>query len=110
MGRPHCLPYGLVLGPDGKMYLAEFGKNTIGRIDPADGSLKEFTLPDSMSRPRRLIVDPSGIVWYSDYHQHRLGRLDPRTGAVTDFPTPLRPMITQVSPGSTKKFMWSSTR
>ena len=60
----------------------------LGRIDPATGALKEFPLPDPLSRPRRLAVDEKGQLWYTDYARNRLGQLDPATGKVREFPTP----------------------
>jgi len=70
------------------IWMALFGTNQIGRIDPADGALKVFPLPASGARPRRLIVDAKGIVWYSDYARGKLGRLDPATGQVREFTCP----------------------
>jgi virginiamycin B lyase len=67
--------------------MAELGTNKIGRIDPANGALREFTLPDG-ARPRRLQVDPKGIVWYTDYARGYLGRLDPASAAVREFASP----------------------
>src|SRR2546422_9648777 len=68
--------------------MALFGTNQIGRVDPANGDLRIFSLPTPGSRPRRLIVDAKGIVWYSDYARDRLGRLDPATGQVREVPCP----------------------
>ena len=70
------------------IWMALFGTNQIGRIDPADGKIKIFPLPAAGARPRRLIVDAKGIVWYSDYARGKLGRLDPVTGQVRDFASP----------------------
>src|SRR5260370_7759436 len=70
------------------MWVALFGTNRVGRINPADGGLRVFPLPDPGARPRRLVVDAAGIVWYTDYARGRLGRLDPATGAVRDFVCP----------------------
>src|SRR5947208_8062740 len=81
-------PYGLVAAPDGMIWMALFGTNQIGRINPADGSLKIFPLPAPSSRPRRLVADSRGIVWYSDYARGKLGRLDPATGQVREFASP----------------------
>jgi len=86
---PHraSLPYGLVNGPDGKLYMAELGGNRIGRIDPATAKLTEFSLPEG-AHPRRLAVDGKGIVWYSDFVRGYLGRLDPASGQVREFASP----------------------
>src|SRR5206468_11846762 len=81
-------PYGLVASPDGAIWMAEFGTNKLGRINPADGALREFVLHESGARPRRLAVDAKGIVWYTDYARGKLGRLDRATGQARDVDSP----------------------
>ena len=53
--------------------------------------LREYTLPDPASRPRRLAVTSDDIIWYSDYSRGYLGRLDPATGKVSEYPSPSGP-------------------
>ena len=82
----NTIPYGLVHGPDGMLYIAHFGINAIGQVNPADGSERLFRLPNAEARPRRLQVASDGIVYYTDYARGFLGALDPRSGAVREFP------------------------
>ena len=88
MREGRARPYGLVAGRDGGLWIALFGTNNIGRIDPANGTIRLFPIPDSTARPRRLVVDAQGIVWFTDNVRGHLGRLDPKTGAVRLFPSP----------------------
>ncbi|MGA8170201.1 MAG: hypothetical protein WB816_05130 [Methylocystis sp.] len=81
-------PYGLVLGADNALYVAEFGANRIAQINPATLGIKEFTLPDEDARPRRIAATGDGFMWYTDFTRGRLGRLNPRDGAVVDWPSP----------------------
>jgi virginiamycin B lyase len=68
--------------------MALLGTNKVDRISPADGALREVTLPAPGARPRRLQVDSKGIVWYTDFARGYLGRLDPATGQMREFASP----------------------
>jgi len=60
-------PYGMDDAPDGHLWIALFGTNKLGEVDPANPSmLIEHVLPNAASRPRRLVVDKEGRVWYGD--------------------------------------------
>jgi virginiamycin B lyase len=50
--------------------------------------IKEWTLPNPDSRPRRIAIASDDAVWYADYSRGYLGRLDTRTGQVTEWPSP----------------------
>ncbi|MSO57212.1 MAG: hypothetical protein EXQ55_09890 [Acidobacteria bacterium] len=50
--------------------------------------IREWTLPDAASRPRRLAVDGQDRIWYSDYSRGYLGRLDPATSQVKEWVSP----------------------
>jgi virginiamycin B lyase len=64
------------------------GTNKLGRVNPADGVMKEFVLPAKGARPRRLQVGGDGTVWYTDYGRGYLGALDPKTGKVREWKSP----------------------
>ncbi len=72
-------------GPDGALYVVNFGRDgTIGRVD-ADGSAELFlTLPDgSVGNGIRFAAD--GTMWVADYTGHAVLRVDPGTRAVSVF-------------------------
>ena len=50
--------------------------------------IREWTLPDPASRPRRLAIDRQDNIWYSDYSRGYLGRLDPATSQVKEWLSP----------------------
>jgi virginiamycin B lyase len=81
-------PYGIVVDAKGRPYFDEFGTNKIGTIDPATGALKEFTLPNERTRPRRIAMTSDGVIWYGDYTRGYLGRLEPATGKIEEFAMP----------------------
>lgn len=80
-------PYGIIMAPDGKPWIALFGTNKLASIDPATMKLTEHTLP-RRARPRRLVAATNGQIFYADYRRGFLGRLDPRSNAVKEWPMP----------------------
>jgi len=83
-----ALPYGMQRAPDGTIWVALFGTNKLGHIDPATAKLTEIDLPDAGARPRRLALTSDGRVWYSDYARGYLGMYDPKTKAAREWKTP----------------------
>ena len=83
---PKSLPYGIVVNSKGVPFFVEFGANKVASIDPATMVIREWTLPDAASRPRRLAVDNQDI--YADYSRGYLGRLDPVTSQVKEWASP----------------------
>jgi virginiamycin B lyase len=63
----------------------------VATIDPATLAVKEYTLPNETSRPRRLALASDDIVYYADYSRGFLGRLDLRTGQVKEWQSPSGP-------------------
>ncbi len=88
MPQPATRPYGIVIDPENRPWIAEFGTNKIATVDPATMELREYVLPMEESRPRRLEVTSDGMVWYVDYSLGFLGRLDPTTGSVQNWAAP----------------------
>jgi virginiamycin B lyase len=78
----------MVFDSSGAPIICEFGANRISRIDPATMAIKEWTLPNPESRPRRIAITSGDIVWYADYSRGYLGRLDTKTGDVKEWPSP----------------------
>jgi virginiamycin B lyase len=84
MPTARSLPYGVP-------FLVLFGTNKVASLDPNTMAVREYTLPDSASRPRRIAIGADDIIWYADYSRGYLGRLDPSTGAVKEWPSPSGP-------------------
>lgn len=81
-------PYGLVVDTlTDRPWFVEFGTNRIGTIDPNTFVLREYTLPDSGSRPRRIAL-ANGRIWAGDYVRGALLELDPASGRVNSWPLP----------------------
>jgi virginiamycin B lyase len=63
----------------------------VATIDPATLAVKEYTLPNAASRPRRLALASDDIVYYADFSRGFLGRLDLRNGEVKEWQSPSGP-------------------
>ena len=81
-------PDDIVISSKGLPFYVEFGANKVASIDPQTMVIREWTLPNADSRPRRLAIDANDVIWYSDYSRGFLGRLDPATGTVSEWPSP----------------------
>jgi virginiamycin B lyase len=82
------VPHDPAFGADGSGWYTAFGANTLGRIDPATGQVKQFPLPTPDSGPHGLIADRDGRIWYTANRAGLIGRLDPSSGAVTEYRMP----------------------
>jgi virginiamycin B lyase len=72
---------------DGSIWWAGQYGNTVGRLNPATGEMKEFPLP-SMARPHSIVEDTAGNIWYMGNANATIGKLDPKTGKIVVFPMP----------------------
>ena len=55
---------------------------------PTTMAIKEYTLPNPETRPRRVAITSDDVLWYSDHWRGYLGRFDPKTGAVREWRSP----------------------
>ena len=65
----------------------EFGTNKLATIDPKTMEIKEYSLPDPASRPRRIAL-VGDEVYYSDFSRGYLGRYNLATGAHKEWLSP----------------------
>lgn len=77
-------PEGIAAGPDGNLWFAERGSNSIGRMTP-DGQLTEFPLSTVGSKPFQITAGPDGNLWFTEWAAGQIGRITPG-GEITEFP------------------------
>lgn len=72
-------------GPDGALYVVNFGRDgTIGRVDAQGNAALFVELPDgSIGNGIRFGAD--GAMFVADYPRHNILKVDPATGAVSVF-------------------------
>ena len=76
-----------VQAADGTIWWAGQWGNVVGRIDPATGNMKEFTLPPK-AMPHTVLTDGAGNIWYTGNKNATVGKLDPATGKVSEYKMP----------------------
>ena len=84
-------PYGIRVGPRGRLWVAFNGTNAIGAMHPDTLQVEYFPIPDARTRIRRLDLDSRGRVWYVNSSLGRIGVLDPGSGATREWPSPSGP-------------------
>ena len=70
--------------------------------------IREYTLPDPASRPRRIAITSDDMIWYADYSRGYLGRLDPATGKVTEWQSPSGPKSAPYGISAINDVIWYS--
>lgn len=89
--KTRARPYGIKVGPEGRLWIAHNGTNTISAMDPDTLELEYFDVPDEKSRIRRLDIASDGRVWYVNSSLGRIGVLDPKTRLTQEWPSPSGP-------------------
>jgi len=95
------VPYEQRVAPDGTIWISELQGNRMIAFDPRTRQSRVFTLPTTLSGPRRFDIDAQGILWIPAYSANLLVRLDPVTGQFTEYPIPVKdatPYIARVDP------------
>jgi hypothetical protein len=75
-------PQAIRVGPDGALWFASFGNNSIGRIT-ASGVVTNYT-GNGISEPDGIVVGPDGAIWFTNYGNNSIGRIT-TAGKVTNF-------------------------
>jgi len=83
----YASPFGLVLGPDGNMWVANGGgANSISKVTPS-GAVTSFPLPGRGSNPRFIAVGSDRNLWFTEQSSNKIGRIT-TAGVITEFPVP----------------------
>ena len=78
------LPYDVVTGSDGNLWVTGYGNSTIARVTPT-GELTSFTTPTANSLPREIALGSDGNVWFTEGNVGKIGRIT-MAGVITEFP------------------------
>jgi len=77
---PNSHPHDPALAPDSALWYAGQESNTLGRLDPVTGMVREFQLKTPDSGHHGLVADHAGSIWFTTNFKSYIGKLDPRTG------------------------------
>ena len=80
--------YGLAADSHDNLFFADFGNDTIGRVDAKTGQATFYKTPTKMSRPRRGHMDPQDRFWFAEFNANAVGMLDPKSGAIREWQVP----------------------
>jgi virginiamycin B lyase len=82
-------PHGILMGPDGNVYVMDGGQNAIIRVDSRDQKLTLFRLPKERGdvNLNTGVFDHSGALWFTGQNGF-YGRVEPASGKVELFDAP----------------------
>lgn len=75
---------GAAQAPDGSIWYVGQRGNTIGRVMPATGDRRDWTLPENAA-PEGVAIDAQGGVWYTGNGGNTIGRWDPETARASEY-------------------------
>jgi streptogramin lyase len=78
----------IVLGPDGALWMTDFGNNRIIRYEPEASQETSWTFFDptlAILSPSQIQFDAQGRLWISQFTGARIDRFDPANGELTSF-------------------------
>jgi virginiamycin B lyase len=77
-------PHNLIVGNDGIVWYTGNRNARIGRLDPINGDIKTFPMPDAAARdPHTLVFGKNGVLWFTVQGGNYVGRLEPVSGKVS---------------------------
>lgn len=84
---PGSRPHDPLATADGAIWYTGQFANTLGRVDPTTGTIKEYHLTPKTG-PHGLTADNNGNIWYAGNFNSRIGKLNPKTGELTEYSMP----------------------
>ena len=90
--RKGTQPHDVVMARDGMIWYSDFSHEVLGELDPATGSVAEYTIPtlrpDEPKGSLDLELDPQGNLWLAMMYQAGILKFDPKTKKSTVYPVP----------------------
>jgi len=93
-------PVGIMIDPNGLVWIADHGLNRIGQFNPATGELITFPTSNPVngifpySLPNDLSIDRYGDVWFTEHVANQIGKIDPVHHTLTEYQIPTGPIST----------------
>jgi len=89
---PGVAPHGVIVGPDGGVWITDGGRNAIVRVDPANHEVRRWPLPADAADANlnTATFDRRGRVWFTGQAGY-YGRLDPASGQMSVWKAPRGP-------------------
>ena len=75
--NPTGAAYEINIGPEGHLWISDFGANEIWQVNPVSGA---YNVYQGIFAPSDARLADTGYVWWGGGADNRFGRLDPDTG------------------------------
>jgi streptogramin lyase len=79
-----------------RLWFAEYAGNAIAMLDPAEGTIKEWPMPNKYDWPYDVVAAKNGEVWTGSMFTDLVTRLDPKSGAMVQYLLPRSTNIRRV--------------
>src|SRR5262245_56984433 len=86
-GGTHSI-YQVISDSQNNLWMAEFTKGHIGRIEAKSGKVTWFPLPTSNARARRMNIDDQDRIVFTEYRGNKVAVFDTKTEKLTEWPLP----------------------
>jgi streptogramin lyase len=86
-GERHSI-YQVISDSQNNLWMAEFTKGHIGRIDAKSGEVTWHILPTTNARARRMNIDDQDRIWVTEYRGNKVAMFDTKTLQVKEWSVP----------------------
>lgn len=86
-GGPSSI-YQVISDSQNNLWMAEFQRGHIGKIDAKTGKVTWQALPTANARARRMTIDDQDRILLTEYRGNKVAMFDTRTEKVTEWPVP----------------------
>jgi len=86
-GGPYSI-YQVISDSQNNLWMAEFTKGHIGKIDAKSGQVTWFPLPTDNARARRMNIDDQDRILFTEYRGNKVALFDTRSEKLTEWALP----------------------
>src|SRR6516162_10145155 len=80
--------YQVISDSQNNLWMAEFQKGYVGKIDAKSGEVRWHKLPTENARARRMNIDDQDRIVVAEYRGNKVAIFDTKTEKVTEYPVP----------------------
>jgi streptogramin lyase len=86
-GGGHAI-YQVISDSQNNLWMAEFTKGYLGKIDAKTAKVTWYPLPTNNARARRMNIDDQDRILVTEYRGNKIAMFDTKTEQVTEWPAP----------------------
>jgi streptogramin lyase len=88
LGNQRHSIYQVISDSQNNLWMAEFTKGHIGKIDAKTGEVRWHAVPTPNARARRMNIDDQDRIWFAEYRGNKVAMFDTKTEKFTEWPLP----------------------